>query len=68
MHAKLRVPLPFTWEVYGDLKAATDDCFRMFNPASAKQLEVRPRGPGGGGSWEPDGRARLHAPEEARLL
>lgn len=27
-----RVPMAFTLEIYGDLKASSKDCFRMFNP------------------------------------
>uniref|UniRef100_A0ACD5TBQ7 Uncharacterized protein n=1 Tax=Avena sativa TaxID=4498 RepID=A0ACD5TBQ7_AVESA len=27
-----KVPMPFTFEIYGDEKASTDDCFKMFNP------------------------------------
>lgn len=26
------VPFASTWEIYGDLNAPYDDCFRMFNP------------------------------------
>lgn len=32
MYEKLGVPISMTWEVYGDQKAAFEDCFRMFNP------------------------------------
>ncbi|EFJ51122.1 hypothetical protein VOLCADRAFT_120495 [Volvox carteri f. nagariensis] len=28
----LKVPIAYTWEIYGDFKAHFDDCFRMFNP------------------------------------
>ena len=24
----------YTWEVFGDLRAHNDDCFRMFNPVT----------------------------------
>ncbi|KAM3296541.1 hypothetical protein ACQJBY_038729 [Aegilops geniculata] len=27
-----KVPMPFTFEIYGDEKASADDCFKMFNP------------------------------------
>ncbi|KAL6848530.1 hypothetical protein ACP4OV_021824 [Aristida adscensionis] len=27
-----KVPMPFTFEIYGDEKASPDDCFKMFNP------------------------------------
>jgi hypothetical protein len=32
MYVLLKVPLAFTWEIYGDTTAEYDDCFRMFNP------------------------------------
>ncbi|XP_034603293.1 metallocarboxypeptidase A-like protein MCYG_01475 isoform X3 [Setaria viridis] len=32
MHDIAKVPMPFTFEIYGDEKASTDDCFKMFNP------------------------------------
>eukprot|EP00243_Klebsormidium_subtile_P004113 TRINITY_DN17894_c0_g1_i1.p1 TRINITY_DN17894_c0_g1~~TRINITY_DN17894_c0_g1_i1.p1 ORF type:complete len:498 (+),score=95.97 TRINITY_DN17894_c0_g1_i1:371-1864(+) len=35
----LHIPLPFTWEIYGDEKANNDDCFRMFNPVSRAVFE-----------------------------
>ncbi|KAK1296808.1 hypothetical protein QJS10_CPB15g00263 [Acorus calamus] len=28
----LKVPMAFTFEIYGDLEAPSRDCFRMFNP------------------------------------
>ena len=34
MYERLRVPLAFTWEIYGDADAHFNDCFRMFNPVS----------------------------------
>ena len=40
MYEVLGVPLSFTWEIYGDLKADYTDCFRMFNPLSAAVLEA----------------------------
>nr|XP_043614117.1 uncharacterized protein LOC122586078 [Erigeron canadensis] len=27
-----RVPMTFTFEIYGDEKASSNDCFKMFNP------------------------------------
>lgn len=41
MFRELKVPLAYTWEIYGDLKADSDDCFRMFNPIGKEQFEVR---------------------------
>ncbi len=32
MYLNLSVPVAMTWEIYGDLQAPNDDCFRMFNP------------------------------------
>ena len=32
MQEVLNVSVVTTWEVYGDMKASFDDCFRMFNP------------------------------------
>jgi hypothetical protein len=32
MYEVLKVPLAMTWEIYGDMKAHFNDCFRMFNP------------------------------------
>lgn len=29
---RMGVPVTFTWEIYGDMQASNDDCFRMFNP------------------------------------
>jgi len=39
MFEKMRVPLPFTWEIFGDMNADYHDCFRMFNPVSKQQYE-----------------------------
>lgn len=41
----LHIPLAFTWEIYGDLQADNDDCFRMFNPVSKAVFQVRKRAP-----------------------
>uniref|UniRef100_A0A0D9YLE9 Peptidase M14 domain-containing protein n=1 Tax=Oryza glumipatula TaxID=40148 RepID=A0A0D9YLE9_9ORYZ len=32
MYDIVKVPMPFTFEIYGDEKASTSDCFKMFNP------------------------------------
>ncbi|KAK1262339.1 hypothetical protein QJS04_geneDACA001360 [Acorus gramineus] len=32
MYDALKVPMAFTFEIYGDLEAPSRDCFRMFNP------------------------------------
>ncbi|KAK9802611.1 hypothetical protein WJX73_002757 [Symbiochloris irregularis] len=34
-----KVPLAFTWEIYGDLTAHYNDCFRMFNPLTPSHLQ-----------------------------
>jgi hypothetical protein len=39
MHDELHVAVPLTWEVYGDMKAAYNDCFRMFNPLTRKDYD-----------------------------
>ncbi|EMS60103.1 Carboxypeptidase O [Triticum urartu] len=36
-----KVPMPFTFEIYGDEKASTDDCFKMFNPVDKITFDVR---------------------------
>jgi hypothetical protein len=43
MYDVLKVPLAFTWEIYGDESAGFDDCFRMFNPVTRPLFEVRRR-------------------------
>ncbi|XP_078440711.1 Zn-dependent exopeptidases superfamily protein isoform X2 [Wolffia australiana] len=35
MYDVLRIPISFTFEIYGDLDAPSKDCFRMFNPVDA---------------------------------
>ncbi|GLI70695.1 hypothetical protein VaNZ11_015636 [Volvox africanus] len=35
----LQVPMAYTWEIYGDLKAHFDDCFRMFNPLDEEDFK-----------------------------
>ena len=43
MHDVLGVPFSFTWEIFGDMEAHFNDCFRMFNPTSKEHLdEVSP--------------------------
>lgn len=41
MYEVLRVPMSFTWEIYGDATAPYEDCFRMFNPLTKPAFEVR---------------------------
>jgi hypothetical protein len=36
MYEVLKVPVAMTWEIYGDLKAHNNDCFRMFNPLTSE--------------------------------
>ena len=33
------VPFSSTWEIYGDLRAHNNDCFRMFNPVEKAEAE-----------------------------
>lgn len=39
MYEELKVPLSFTWEIFGDLTAHYNDCFRMFNPLTPEHLQ-----------------------------
>lgn len=39
MYDVLHVPLAMTWEIYGDMKAHFNDCFRMFNPLGQKDYK-----------------------------
>lgn len=39
MFEELGVPFSTTWEIYGDLRARNDDCFRMFNPLTREMLD-----------------------------
>lgn len=39
MYEKLKVPLSFTWEIYGDQNANYNDCFRMFNPLTREEVD-----------------------------
>jgi hypothetical protein len=34
------VPMSFTWEIFGDLKADFSDCFKMFNPIDQATVEA----------------------------
>eukprot|EP00798_Chlamydomonas_sp_ICE-L_P007591 gene7591-746_t len=40
MFSKQKVPMSYTWEIYGDFKAHYLDCFRMFNPVTKNQTEA----------------------------
>ena len=42
MYSVLNVPLACTWEIYGDRTVSSDDCYRMFNPPTQKELQVQP--------------------------
>jgi hypothetical protein len=39
MHDVLNIPISSTWEIYGDMNAAFDDCFRMFNPMHVQEKD-----------------------------
>ncbi|KAL2620622.1 hypothetical protein R1flu_000827 [Riccia fluitans] len=39
MYDVLKVPMAFTWEIYGDLKQPEYECFQMFNPVSSRLFE-----------------------------
>ncbi|KAL8524347.1 hypothetical protein ACS0TY_014071 [Phlomoides rotata] len=40
MYDVARVPMAFTFEIYGDLKASSRDCFKMFNPIDITSFNV----------------------------
>ena len=40
IYQELKVPIVFTWEIYGDQRAHVNDCFRMFNPVSKEGYEA----------------------------
>lgn len=40
MWQELHVPVPMTWEVYGDSRASFEDCFRMFNPLTRQAYDA----------------------------
>lgn len=68
MFEVLKVPMSFTWEIYGDESASYDDCFRMFNPLGKPRFdEVRRRWP----VWQVQGLAAkagcLHYAENSSL-
>ncbi|GFH21265.1 peptidase_M14 domain-containing protein, partial [Haematococcus lacustris] len=39
MFERLKVPMAYTWEIYGDMKAPFSDCFRMFNPLTQEHVD-----------------------------
>ncbi|KAH9300095.1 hypothetical protein KI387_011678, partial [Taxus chinensis] len=39
MYEIVRVPLAFTFEIYGEPKVSSEDCFRMFNPLDSSIFE-----------------------------
>ena len=39
MYDTAGVPLSFTWEIYGDMKADYVDCFKQFNPIDQAAVE-----------------------------
>ena len=40
VYVKMRVPVTFTWEIYGDTEAHYLDCFRMFNPVERDKRDA----------------------------
>lgn len=40
MHKVLKVPISSTWEIYGDLEADFNDCWRMFNPIGVEEKDA----------------------------
>ena len=40
MYEVLKVPMAYTWEIYGDNDATFEDCFKMFNPLTKESFEV----------------------------
>ena len=40
-YEKQKAKYVYTWEVFGDLKAHNDDCFRMFNPVRASHCNAK---------------------------
>ncbi|KAF6172440.1 hypothetical protein GIB67_006953 [Kingdonia uniflora] len=40
MYDVLKVPMAFTFEIYGDMEASSRDCFRMFNPVDLTTFNV----------------------------
>ncbi|CAM6103817.1 unnamed protein product [Calypogeia fissa] len=40
MYDMLRVPMAFTWEIYGDMAQPENECFQMFNPATPSKFEA----------------------------
>lgn len=62
MYSVLKVPLSFTWEIFGDPDATFEDCFRMFNPLGAGKFKVGATGAGLSRRWlAPGVQTALHA-------
>ncbi|PNY16779.1 carboxypeptidase a6-like protein [Trifolium pratense] len=40
MYDVVRVPMAFTFEIYGDVTAPSSDCFKMFNPTDLASYNV----------------------------
>jgi len=40
VYSELGVGISMTWEIYGDLKADFNDCFRMFNPIGGPNVRT----------------------------
>ncbi|KAG0490020.1 hypothetical protein HPP92_006883 [Vanilla planifolia] len=40
MHDIVKVPMSFTFEIYGDLTASSNDCFKMFNPVDSDSFQI----------------------------
>lgn len=40
MYDVAKVPMSFTWEIFGDFEAEYVDCYKMFNPIDRKTLEA----------------------------
>jgi len=40
IYSALGVEITMTWEIYGDMKADFNDCFRMFNPIGESNVEA----------------------------
>lgn len=40
IYEKMKVPVVYTWEIYGDLNAPYEDCYRAFNPTSEEAYDA----------------------------
>lgn len=40
MYEIVKVPMAFTFEIYGERNASSDDCFKMFNPTDSAVFET----------------------------